>query len=83
MLEYQNKVDSIIFIQNLNGDIIGILQPDGTVADYNPEIYGTPVTNDNSIVLTISTTESNIFGITEPSFCGEEVIMEEKEYDFC
>jgi len=83
ILEYQNEIDSIIFIENLNGEIIGILQPDGTVADYNPEVYGTPATNDNSIVLTVSTTESNISGITEPAFCGEEVIMEEKEYDFC
>jgi hypothetical protein len=80
LLEFANSEDTIIFVQDLNGTIIGVLQPDGTLAPYDPDIYGTPATNPNSIVITSTSTTGSI---QEATFCGEEVVLEGTEYDFC
>ena len=78
ILNLSIESDTIIFIQDLNGNIIGVLLPDGTIAPYDEDTYGTPQTTENSIVISSSNVSTKTF-----EFCGEETLLEKEEYDFC
>jgi len=80
ILNFSLDDDTIIFVEDLNGNIIGVLMPDGTLAPYDSEIYGTPETNLNSIVVKSNNSSGSV---TEPNFCSSEVTLEKEEYDFC
>jgi uncharacterized protein YuzE len=82
LLEFSQSNDTVVVLVNLNGDIIGVLLPDGTIGEYNPDNY----TEDTDLTyITVATTDSTITNIPqEMDFCGnKEVTLEEKEYDFC
>jgi hypothetical protein len=80
-LKYLDEVDTIIFIEDAKGEIIGVLLPDGTTAPYDKKIYGTPETNKNSIVIVDPTGTGHI---SELNAClNKEIELVKEEYDFC
>jgi hypothetical protein len=81
LLKYLNEEDTIIFVEDLDGNIIGVLLSDGSLAPYDKRIYGTPETNPNSIVIKDPTGTGHI---GEINICiNKEIVLEKEEYDFC
>jgi hypothetical protein len=83
LIDIQNVHDTIIILQNLNGEIIGILGPDGTIQEYQPGLCEQE--GIDCSVVTIPTTDQQINDLPEDvDFCEDkEIVLEEKEYDFC